>query len=198
MMDVSHVKQLLGPDLFMAAVFDAFSRVPLTLQVFDAKPSAREMASLLTRAAARFARPRHVITDRGSEFSGGAFRKGVRRLGSSQRFAAADSIYATARLERFWRTLKESAGLYRLHVPLTKEDLEGRLELSLLYYVCFRPHEGLRGATPAEAFLGIRPRHLGAVEPPRGRPGGGPAAGPFEIEHLDPASRLLPILKAVA
>ena len=35
MMDVTIVRQFLGPDLYLAAVFDAFSRVPLALNVFD-------------------------------------------------------------------------------------------------------------------------------------------------------------------
>ena len=106
--------------------------------------------------------------------------------------------FATARLERFWRTLKQLAGLSGLHLPLTREDLERRLELPLVYYLCFRPHEGLQGATPAEAFFGTTPAHQAAVEPPRGRPGEGPAQAPFVIEYLDPAKRRFPVLNRVA
>jgi transposase InsO family protein len=199
MMDVSEVKQFLGPSLHMAAVFDAFSRVPLALQVFETKPAARDMARLLRAAARAFARPKYVITDLGGEFTAGAFRKGVTRLGAVQRFASADSLKATAHLERFWRTAKETASLYRLQLPLTTADLEHRLELALLYYLCFRPHEGLGGAVPAEAFLGLVPAHWNAVEPPRARPGGGPAKeAPFQIELLDPQSLRFPILKPAA
>jgi hypothetical protein len=46
-MDLSEVKQLLGPSLHMAAVFDGFSRVPLALQVFAARPTAGDVAWLL-------------------------------------------------------------------------------------------------------------------------------------------------------
>ena len=115
-----------------------------------------------------------------------------------QRFASKDNLYATARLERFWRSVKESAGLYRLQLPLTLDDVEQRLALALLHYVRFRPHEGLGGATPAEALLGIAPAYHNAVEPPRGRPGEGPITVPFHIEHLDPANRRFPILKPAA
>lgn len=197
MLDVSEVRQILGPTLYMAAVFDAFSRAPLALQVFERKPGARDMALLLRRVARAFASPRYVITDLGGEFTGGAFRKAVQRLGAVQRFAAQDSLKATARLERFWRTLKETAGLRTLALPLDRDELEGRLETALAFNVCFRPHEGLRGATPGEAFLGIAPAHEKAVEPPRGRPGEGPSEAPFAIEHLDPERRL-PILKPIA
>ena len=198
MLDVSQVQQFLGPDLFMAAVFDAFSRAPLALQVFDAKPGAKDMATLLRRAARAFARPRYVITDQGGEFTAAAFAKAVMRLGAVQRFAAKDSLLATARLERFWRTLKEAANLYRLRLPLTLDDLEHRLEPALLHYLCFRPHEGLKGATPAEAFLGVEPACARTVDPPRGRPGEGPPAPPFRIDHLDPASGRFPILTPTA
>lgn len=122
----------------------------------------------------------------------------VKRLNVVQRFASKDNIKATARLERFWRTLKESAGLYRLYLPLTVLDLEQRLERALVHYLCFRPHEGLKGALPAEAYLGVEPAHLKAVEPLRGRPGEGPTAGPFDLAYLDPRSRRFPVLKPAA
>jgi transposase InsO family protein len=182
----------------MATVFDAFSRAPLALHVFDQRPGARDMARLLRTAARALGKPKYLITDRGGEFTAGAFVKAARRLGALHRFAATDSILATARLERFWRTLKETAGLYGFHLPLTREDLERRLELALLYYLCFRPHEGLGGATPTEAFLGTPPAHHAAVEPPRGRPGEGPAHAPFRIDYLDPHNQRLPVLKRVA
>ena len=139
-----------------------------------------------------------MITDKGGQFVEGSFRKAVRRLGAHHRFASTDSILATARLERSWKTLKQLAGLDGLHLPLTREDLEDRLELPLAYYLCFRPHEGLQGATPAEAFFGATPAHQAAVEPPRGRLGEGPAQAPFVIEYLDPDKRRFPVLKRAA
>jgi transposase InsO family protein len=198
MMDVSEVRQILGGTLCMATVFDAFSRCPLVLKVFGRKPGGKDMAELLRRAAKAFANPKYVITDLGGEFKAKVFAKAVRRVGATQRFAAADSIKATARLERFWRTLKETARLRGILLPLTAEDLEQRLQAALVFYLCFRPHEGLGGATPAEAFLGLEPAHKSAVKPPRGLPGQAPTEHPFAIDHLDPASRSFPILKRAA
>lgn len=198
MMDISHIKQFLGPDLYMAAVYDAFSRAPLAVEVFHARPAAKDMVSLLRSAARAFGHPKYLITDQGGEFAAVVFRQAVKRLGTVQRFASTDSLYATARLERFWRSVKESAGLYRLQLPLTLNDLEQRLALALLHYVCFRPHEGLDGATPAEALLGMEPASRMAVEPPRDRPGEGPIEAPFRMAHLDPKNRRFPILKPAA
>lgn len=197
MMDVSLVQQFLGPDLFMAAVFDAFSRTPLVLQVFDARPTAPDMARLFRRAVRSFGRPKYLITDLGGEFTGRVFLKTVARLGARQRFASAENLYATARLERFWRTLKETAHLYRLHLPLTQADFERRLAAALVHYVCIRPHEGLQGATPAEAFLGVEPAHARAVEAPRARAGDELVEAPFAIEYLNPKSLRFPVLKPI-
>jgi hypothetical protein len=125
-------------------------------------------------------------------------RSGGSGSGLSSGFACAESIKATARLERFWRSLKESAALRGWNLALTMEDLERRLETALVHYVCFRPHEGLGGATPLKAFLGADPAHRKAVEPPRGRPGEVDREGPFWVRFLDPAQRRHPVLIAAA
>lgn len=198
MMDVSEVRQLLGPSLYMAAVFDTFSRVSLALEVFEAKPTARDMARLLKRAISALGPARYLITDLGGEFTGHAFRKAARRFGALHRFASEDSLKATARLERFWKTLKQAAALGSLWRPLDRQELERRLEVTLCFYLYFRPHEGLKGATPAEAFLALVPAHLAAVEPPRARPGEASPEAPFQVDYLDPGARRFPILRPAA
>lgn len=195
MMDVTVIRAFLGGEFHVAAVFDAFSRVPLALRAFDRKPTAPAMARLVKTAVRAFGKPKYLITDRGGEFTGRVFGKTAGRLGIIQRFGSAENIFATARLERFWETLKDTASL-RLRPPLTIDDLERRLELFLTDYLLFRPHQGLRGATPAEAFLGLEPARLRAKSPPRGRPGEGPAAAPFTVTFLDPDKRAFPVLVA--
>jgi transposase InsO family protein len=195
MMDVTVVKAFLGGEFHVAAVFDAFSRVPLTLRAFDQSPGAAVMARLLKAAVKAFGKPKYVITDRGGEFTGKGFSKAAGRLGIVQRFASTENAFATARLERFWRTLKDTSRL-RLQPPLMIEDLERRLETTLTHYVLFRPHQGLHGATPAEAFLGMDPACLLAVSPPRGRPGEGPLDAPFAIDFLDREKQAFPFLSA--
>ena len=194
MMDVTQIQSFLGAKAFVATVFDAHSRLPLALRVFQAMPGASDMARLFRGAAKLFGSPKYMITDLGGEFTGGAFRKALKSKGVLHRFASAENIKATARLERWWRTLKETAGLRGLNLALTVDDLERRLEAALVHYVCFRPHEGLGGATPLEVFLASEPVHLAAIEPPRGRPGDGSADVPFRVRFLDPANRRFPIL----
>ncbi|HEY7700399.1 MAG TPA: DDE-type integrase/transposase/recombinase [Vicinamibacteria bacterium] len=195
MMDVSVVRSFLGGELYLAAVFDAFSRVPIALATYQTKPGSAAMAKLLNAAAKIVSTPKYVLTDRGSEFTGKPFAKTVSHLGAIHRFGSVDCLFATARIERFWRSIKDLAAL-RLHPPLTIEDLDRRLESALTYYVIFRPHQGLDGATPAEALLGLDPAFANAVKPPRGRPGEGPSESPFVIDFLDRESRTFPFLRA--
>jgi transposase InsO family protein len=198
MMDVTEVRSFLGLWVFhVAGVFDAFSRVPLALQVCEAKPRGARMARLLAATARALGAPKYLITDLGGEFRARIFARTVSRLGVRQRFASAANIHATARLERFWRTLKDSASL-RLHRPLTLQDLERRLDVALAHYILFRPHQGLHGATPAEALLGAEPRCAAAQSAPRGRAGEGPSDSPFSVAYLDRRSRRFPVLLKAA
>jgi transposase InsO family protein len=155
------------------------------------------MARLLRAAARAFGAARYLITDQGGEFTGDIFRKTAARLGILQRFGTKDRLFATARIERFWRTLKEAARLKTLQ-PLTVNDLERRLETTLTYYLCFRPHQALDAATPAEVLLGIEPMCRKASSPPRAQQGERPQETPFTIAFLDPDRRAFPILKKTA
>ncbi|MGE0455589.1 MAG: DDE-type integrase/transposase/recombinase [Vicinamibacteria bacterium] len=195
MLDVTTIQTFLGGEVQLAGVLDAFSRAPLVLQAFDQRPRAADTARLLRRAAAAFGSPKYVITDLGGEFVGRVFRRAVARLGAVQRFASRENLYATARLERFWRTLKDTASL-RLRRPLTIRDLERRLESALAHYLVLRPHQGLDGSTPAKAFLGLKPARESATAPPRGRPGEGALDRPVAIAFLDPPGRAFPYLVA--
>lgn len=196
MIDVTEVQAFLGGTFHVAGVFDAFSRVPLELQTYERKPGASAMARLLKSAARAFGNAKYVITDQGGEFKGQIFRKTAARLGILQRFGTVDNIFATARLERFWRTLKEAANL-KNDQPLTVEDLERRLERTLTYYLCFRPHQGLKGATPAEAFVGV-PCRENVASPPRGQRGEGPSESPFTVAFVNVGNGSFPILKKTA
>ncbi len=75
------------------------------------------MARLLRTTARVFARPKYLITDLGGEFTAGAFRNAIRRLGAVQRSASKDSLKATARLERFWSFGLEPAHLRAVDPP---------------------------------------------------------------------------------
>ena len=120
------------------------------------------------------------------------FRHALRRLGVKQRFGAVGRKGSIALIERLWRTLKDTLGL-RLLRPSAAEDLAATVEVGLVHYSHFRPHQGLGGATPAEIYFERTPSHLSAIPPPRGQPGEGSLDLPFRIDYLD-VERLLPVL----
>jgi putative transposase len=193
MVDLTDVKGLFGIVTFkVAVVFDAFSRMPLSVRVFSKEASSREIARFVSKAARRHGRPAHFVSDRARCFKGGIFRSKLRRLGVKQRFGAVGKKGSIALIERLWRTLKDTLGL-RLLRPLAAEALLEKIEMGLVHYAHFRPHQAPGGATPAEVYFGRTQSHLSAILPPRGRPGEGPMDSPFRVEYLD-AERLLPVL----
>ena len=193
MVDLTDVRGLFEIVTFkIGVVFDVFSRMPLSELVFSKEPSSAEIARFVSKAAKRHGRPKHFVSDRGPCFIGRVFRQTLKRLGVRPRYGAIGKKGSIALIERLWRTLKDAVHLRGLR-PLVAEDLAATIELGLLHYAYFRPHQGLNGATPAEIYFGRTPAHLSAIPPPRGRPGEGPMDSPLRIEYLD-AERLLPVL----
>ena len=194
MLDITEIPGLLRLFCFkLAVVFDVFSRSPLVARVFLSEPSAADIVRLFSVGARRFGAPRHSVSDQGPQFTAEGFQTSLARHGVRHRYGAIGRTGSIALIERFFRTLK-ALGALRTRPPLLRHDLERRLDLAFGYYLCLRPHRGLAGATPAESMLGLRPAHLDAVPPPRGRPGERVEdSPPFEFRYLGP-DRSLPYL----
>jgi len=141
-------------------------------------------------------RPRHFVSDQGAQFTAQVFRENLAAHGIRQRFGAVGKHGSIGIIDRFFRTLKESLGLPTWK-HLYREDLERRLDTALVHYALFRPHQALRGATPAETFFGDEPACRSAVTPPRAMDAAAPTVVPFRFSHLD-AERRFPIVERVA
>ncbi len=76
------------------------------------------------------------------------------RKGIDPRYAAAESIRATAVIERFFLSLKEE-WLRRILVPLNRDELCRELYCYLWWFEHSRPHQGLDGRTPSEVYDGV-------------------------------------------
>jgi hypothetical protein len=150
------------------------------------------MVALVEDGFAGFDRPRYLIVDKGGEFTATQFRERLDAWRVGLRYDSVQNHRANARLERFWRSLKQILRSRPLDPerPLTTADLERDVERALLYYAHLRPHEGLGGATPAEVYFAIQPAHLGAVQPPRGRRGDPPFPAPARVDFLEGRSPL--------
>jgi len=139
-------------------------------------------------------RPRHFVSDQGSQFTAAVFRETLGALGIRQRFGAIGQYGSIAVIERFWRTLKGLLGV-RLWPPLSKAHLVARTELALAYYSDYRPHQGLGGATPAEVYNDVEPAAASAIPPSRKSANALAVEQelPFEVVYLD-FERRLPVL----
>jgi transposase InsO family protein len=200
MLDLTEIPGLLRLFCFkLVVVLDVFSRMPLAARVFFTEPSGRDVARLFAAAARRFGPPQHSVSDQGAQFTSGAFKRALARLGVRHRYGAIGRSGSIAIIERFFRTLKTIARL-RSNPPLLRADLERRLTLTFDYYAWLRPHQGLGGATPAEVHIGSRAAHLDAITPPRGRPGEATGIPPptFELRYLDPDNRLPYLVRKAA
>lgn len=196
LLDLTHVKSLFGLQSFkIAAVLDAFSRAPLALRVYRREPTAEDMADLVKTARRRHGRPRHIVSDQGTQFTADPFHDLLHRLGIRHRFGAIGKSGSVALIERFWRTLKHALRL-PLFRPLTQLDLEHRLAYAVLHYTFHRPHQALAGATPAEALFGWPHAAERAVHAPRARRGLSSHAPPFAVAFLDPGLRHPILVKA--
>jgi transposase InsO family protein len=139
------------------------------VRVFHGRPSAVAMSALLAsmiHAAGRA--PRHLITDRGREFTARAFRRGCRRSGVRWRFGAIGKHGSIALVERCIRTLKDE-GVRRWLAPIRWRAVGRELSLLADWYNGHRPQAGLAGATPDEIHFGRLPAHRRPRFEPRAR-----------------------------
>ena len=197
MADLTLVRGLFGLRTFhIAVILDVFARLPLVAKVYAGTPTSVDMAALFRSAVKPLGAPAHFISDKGVQFTGGAFRRALERRGVKQRFGAIGAHGSIAIVERLWLTMKTLLAV-RFWKPLLAEDLEERVATSLLFYCAHRPHSSLRGATPLEVFTGSTPACQSAVRPPLATARDAPTLADFRINHID-RERRLPVLARAA
>ena len=177
----------------LAMVFDGATRYPVAARLFRRAPTAEAMRTLLDDAVARHGRPRVVVTDHGSQFTAGCFRRALRAYGIQHRFGAIGRTGSIARIERGWRTLKDILNR-RLLRPARFSTCDVAMRQALLWYAEHRSHTALDGATPSEQYRGVALLRIPPRSPPHGRPGEARGAPPFDLAWLDD-ERWLPVLQ---
>ena len=156
----------------VGAVIDAFSRKVLAIRVSPGEPDAAFAVRLMNEAIDRHGKPRWIVSDKGTQFTAKQFRKYLRKRRICRRYARVGDA-TLARIDRFWRTLKEeyarSLFIYR---PI--RTLERDLARYALYHSKWRPHGGLGGITPDEVHAGKERRGLRVIR-----------KGRLQVRHLD-------------
>ncbi len=106
----------------------------------------------ISRAISRVGRkPRHLITDKGSQFTADEFRKYCKRKKIKQRFGVPTSwrvgskYGSIAVIERFIRSMKDEC-TRRIIAPLRINEMRNELALYILWYNAYRPLRSRRQA----------------------------------------------------
>lgn len=136
--------------------------------LFKKEPKSVDVRTLLGRLVKRYGAPRYIISDKGRQFECGAYKAWCDRKGIDPRYAAAESIRATAVIERFFLSLKDE-WMRRILVPIDRDAMQHDLSCYFDWFTRQRPHQGL-DRTPQEVYDGapeVAREKLKAPEVPR-------------------------------
>jgi transposase InsO family protein len=152
--DVCH-----GPALIIAGktlplrihgLLDDASRFVVALEAMHSEREL-DMLGLLARAVRRHGLPDALYLDNGSTYSGATLRLGCERLGVTLIHARPYSPEARGKMERFWRSLRESV-LDHMGAVASLHDVNVRLWAFLDQHYHEAPHAGLLGRAPGSIW----------------------------------------------
>lgn len=146
-----------GSDIWIMDVLDDHSRVLLAARVCQG-PTVAAAWDALCDAAATWGLPAHVMSDNGSCFTSRLrrgefkvdFERGLHALGITHIRSTPGHPQTCGKLERSHQTTKR--WLATLAPAATPDQLQDQLDAWRDHYNHHRPHRGLNGATPAQAW----------------------------------------------
>jgi len=134
-------------------IVDHFSRTCIGFALFKKKPCSREIQRMLKKAFENIrGKPKHLICDRGKEFDCKSFRIFCKKHNIGLRYGAVQKHGSISVVERFIKTLKDEC-TRRILVPLDLEEMRDEVSSFVVWYNCFRPHQGFKGKFPIERYL---------------------------------------------
>ena len=159
--DITYIPMRRG-FLYLVAIMDWATRKVLAWKLSNTM-DAGFCVDALKEALSRFGRPEIFNTDQGSQFTGFDFTAVLRdaeiRISMDGRGRWMDNVF----IERLWRSLKYEC-VY-LNAFETGSELRAGLGRWITYYNTRRPHSGLAGQTPAEAYGRIDASSYGGHAP---------------------------------
>jgi putative transposase len=148
-MDITYIPMARG-FVYLAAVIDWFSRKVLAWRL-SITMDVGFCIEAVEEAMARFGKPEIFNTDQGSQFTSRAFTmmligNGV-AISMDGKGAWRDNVF----VERLWRSLKHEEVYLRAYASVT--EARASIGRYLDFYNRRRPHQGLAGQTPDQAFI---------------------------------------------
>jgi transposase InsO family protein len=145
--------------VYLTVFLDDFSRyvVSWNLQLHQRQEL---VTDCLLAGIEAFGKPREVLTDQGRQYFAwrgkSDFQKLLIKEGIQHVVARAHHPETVGKCERLWKTVGEEL-VDRAH-PEDLEETRERLGHFFRHYNHFRPHQGLKGLTPADRFFGAEER----------------------------------------
>lgn len=176
---------------WIGLVMDHYSRRIMGITLFCRQPTSEAVRAFLGRIIhTAKAQPRHLVTDKGSQFWNKGFKAWCRHKGIKPRFGALGQHGSIAVTERLILTLKQNLAWLPL-IPIQRRTfLRQILELAA-WYNGHRPHMSLGGRTPEEVYGRQRPANRQPrFEPRPGWPRSSPCAKPVTLVKGKPGVRL--------
>lgn len=137
---------------WLACVLDQYSRCVVGFALFKKQPTAVQIRDFLKRVNRKNnCVPKYIVADKGVQFTSRTFRKWCKRKHIVPRYGAVGKYGSIAMIERFFRTLK-TEWLRKIIIPLDTDGMRRKLTTYIRWYNCYRPHQGLNGALPAEIY----------------------------------------------
>jgi putative transposase len=162
-MDLTGLSLVSGESAPVWGVLDHGSRTVLQLEPLERFNSLILLGKLLI-AFGEYGIPKAVRSDNASVFRTLLFRGILRLLGVQQQFTELHSPWQNGRIERFWRTLKETLGTNARRFASGARILEEQMRFASIaamrevlsefqvFYNFSRPHQALKGQTPAQVW----------------------------------------------
>ena len=157
-MDITYIPMARG-FVYLAAVVDWCSRRVLSWRVSNTM-DVGFCVSALEEALARFGRPEIFNTDQGSQFTGSAFTDVLANndiaISMDGKGAWRDNVF----VERLWRSVKYEEVYLRAYDNVS--EARASIGRYLGFYNGRRPHSGLDGSTPDQAYFNPLPIRMAA------------------------------------
>jgi putative transposase len=164
-MDLTGLPTMDGSSVAVFGVIDHGSRAVLSLSPMVKRNRLVLLGKLLI-AMGSYGLPRSVRSDNEAVFKSLIFKGVLKLLGVRQQFTALASPWQNGRIERFWRTLKFELQTKAVRSMRHGQAIQTRMKFaSVAAMGCLldafmdsynrdRPHQSLKGATPASVWNG--------------------------------------------
>lgn len=136
--------------LYIMAILDHYSRKVMTLAT-TFHPTAGWVIDRINKVISDCGKPKHLISDYGTQFTAGDFKGYIEKQGIYHRYAKIQTANGNSKVERLFLSLKSE--LLNLFLFFSKTKVDRLLKEYLVYYNEHRPHEALDGQMPDEVYL---------------------------------------------